>query len=398
MATLARSSRLPSLSAPLRSLVWHNDATKFLGIAEYSLSVWTKDGSLLRELERSDSDAHLPITSALFLGRDSLVFASGDRVYSYGPDEDAPATTLGSPSSTGPITALALNADESLLATTSGSLLIVHNLQSSSNSTLTARPKAPFTTLKFHPSRRTFLAAGTTSGVVHLFDTTKPSAPLKSISLSSGAPSPAPISNLAFQLGAGLLLVAADENGRLAIIDSKQLKSVAEKDTGIEMERGGMTLSGDARTVVVGGRGVVHLIDLRTRSKPVEVRIGNGKDKILGIALEPVRPRSDRPPSPTKTAVASPHLVDSLNHLRQTKLASDLLARKAFPSSATSTIASTSSFLPSKPTALIADDLPLSKLAFADPRPSRSFPTPLPLPFLQHNPQLSPPPRPSPHH
>ena len=163
----------------------------------------------------------------------------------------------------------------------------MHSLPGGGLTTLHARPKAAYTTLRFHPTRRTFLAAGTTSGVVHLFDTTKPSAPLKSVSLSSG-PSPAPVTNLVFQLVLGHL-VAADEKGTVALVDSKQCKIVASVESGCaEIEKGAMTLASDGRTVVIAGRGCVRLLDLKLRNKVVEVKVGAGKDKVLSVSLEEI--------------------------------------------------------------------------------------------------------------
>lgn len=40
------------LSTPVRSLAWHAAGTKFLAVAEHGISVWSKDGTLLLEVDR----------------------------------------------------------------------------------------------------------------------------------------------------------------------------------------------------------------------------------------------------------------------------------------------------------------------------------------------------------
>lgn len=214
------------------------------------------------------------------------MFASGSSAYAY-PRTGERTTYAGHPPAHPPesISSLALNADESLLATCAGPSLFVHSLPHGTHATLHSRPRSAYTVLRFHPTRRTFLAAGTATGVVHLFDSTKPSAPLRSISLSSGAPAPAPVSNLVFQLALGHL-VACDERGAVALVDSKQCKLVSSIEAGVEIERGAMTLAPDGRTVVLAGRGCVRLLDLKLRFKLVEIKIGDGKEKVLSAALE----------------------------------------------------------------------------------------------------------------
>ncbi|KAK4705648.1 hypothetical protein P7C70_g552, partial [Phenoliferia sp. Uapishka_3] len=383
---LKSSSPTPT---PSCCLTWHADGSKFLAVGA-TIRVSSRYGELLYEVKRSDRDGSSAISSAHFLGRDSIVFASGETAYIYANCNEPPTELGGHPSSSPPITSLALNADESLLASCAGSSIIVHNLTHSTLTTLHARPKSAYSTVKFHPARRTCLAAGTAVGVVHLFDTTKPSAPLKSISLSGGAPLHSPITNLAFQHPIGQLLVACSEKGTLGLVDTKLLKLAGSWEVGMQVEKGAMTMDGSGRTVVLAGRGAVRILDLKLRTKSIEVKIGDGTDDILSVALEPTKTsRVDRSSSPSKNAVASPLLLESVNRLRQSKRASDLLEKHLSrppvadacenePEPALTTARATRlaamqaafpsvQLLPPAPAKrVISDDLPPSRLAFAE--------------------------------
>ena len=83
------------------------------------------------------------------------------------------------------ITSLSLSNDCSLLASTSSLAVHVHNLTSGSHTVLRGLPASAgqITTCVFHPHSRTRLVVGVGKQVL-IFDTTKPSAPLKAVPMS----------------------------------------------------------------------------------------------------------------------------------------------------------------------------------------------------------------------
>lgn len=78
-------------------------------------------------------------------------------------------------------TLLALSNDSSLLASYSPypNTLLCHTRSSGTHFTLNFKPARSVTCIAFSPTRKTLLAAGTSAGGVHLFDTSKPGSPLR---------------------------------------------------------------------------------------------------------------------------------------------------------------------------------------------------------------------------
>lgn len=180
---------------------------------------------------------------------------------------------------------LAVNSDDTLLASAVGSSLIIFNRTTNTQNTLHAKGARAqtYSVLAFAPSRRTFLAAATSTGLVHLFDTSKPSAPLRTISLSS-SPLPPAVSNLAFSTFAPLLLVSSS-TGHLSLVDTEKQKVIVQFELGAAVEKGKMALAPDGRTAAFVGKGLVRLLDIKTRKGCKEVKIEGG-GRLEGIAFQ----------------------------------------------------------------------------------------------------------------
>jgi WD40 repeat protein len=286
-------------------VVMHPDGNKYLTVARATnqLVVWDKEGKricvlkrvrpvlptprhgVLTTVEQSDADSKQPIVSPAFLERQSVVFASGSTSYIYQPSSSAAPTSYTGHPTGSIVTTLALNSDHTAFATGSNQgTLLVHNLTTHSQSTLHCKPKAPYTVLAYHPTRRTFLVAATSTGVIHLHDTTKPSAPLRSFTLDT-SPLPSPINALAFSAVSSLLL-ACTSAGRLYFVDTATMKVLPTTiEVGAEVDQGGMQMEGK----LVWFRGVkgVRLLDLKRREKGVrELNVCEGKDRVAGMAIQ----------------------------------------------------------------------------------------------------------------
>jgi hypothetical protein len=194
------------------------------------------------------------------------------------------ATSLTGHSPNSPLTSLSANCDNTLFASASSAAsLILYNRTTNTQYSLGVKPKAPYSVIQFAPTRRTFLAAATTTGLLHLFDTTKPSAPIRTISLSP-SPLPSAITNLAFS-PVGPLLLACTATGSLSLIDTEKCKVVVSHEVGVEVEKGRMALAPDGRTAVLAGKGVVRVLDIKTRKGVKEIAIKEGA-RLGGLAFQ----------------------------------------------------------------------------------------------------------------
>lgn len=233
-------------------------------------------------------EASLPVTAALFHAGGVLIAAGGTaRLYS---SSGSLSATLGGHPPSATIAALSTNADDTLIASAAGTSLIIHNRATNTQNALHAKPsKVTYSALAFAPHRRTFLAAGTSTGLLHLFDTTKPSAPLRTIALCS-SPLPPPVTNIAFSATSSALLIACTSTGQLSLIDTEKLKVVVSMEIGIAVEKGQMSLGPDGRTALFAGKGVVLVLDIKSRKGIKEVPIENG-GRLGGISFAVRLPR-----------------------------------------------------------------------------------------------------------
>ncbi|ORY89708.1 WD40-repeat-containing domain protein [Leucosporidium creatinivorum] len=322
-------------STPVASsaVVWHPNGSRFLTISTDGLqvSVWDKSGiKQLYNLKRTDSDSSLPVVTAVFHDG-GVALASGSSVHLYSSTGAFVKSLSGHPLGAN-ISCLSANLDDSLLASSAGSSLIIYNRTTNTQNTLHAKAvrAQTYSVLSFAPSRRTFLAAATSTGLVHLFDSSKPSAPLRTISLSS-APLPPAVTNLAFSTFAPLLLVSS-ATGHLSLVDTEKQKLVVQFELGVAVEKGKMALGTDGRTAAFVGKGVVRLLDIKTRKGCKEVKIEGG-GRLGGIAFQPApsKSRAAGPPSPTKPA--SSILTESINRMRASQRAASPTKEESAPKS-----------------------------------------------------------------
>lgn len=239
----------------------------------------TKNGHVeeLYQLKRTDEDRRLPINSAILLLDSKIIISSGINVYSYCINSSVPPNLLCSHTaslSTSPskaVTSFSLNTDSTLLVSTYNSACILHNLTTSHNHSLNAKPKSNFSSTQFHPTRRTFLAAATTTGLLHLFDVSKPSAPIRTFNLSPNSSLPSPIVSLSFSTS---LLVTASSIGTVHLIDFEKMKELTKVELQVQIKCGGISLSGDGRHIVFVLRSnKIGIMDLKLRNGIKEVAV-----------------------------------------------------------------------------------------------------------------------------
>lgn len=298
-AQLVLTATAPASSS--RAPIWSRDGSRCLVVERETVQVLYHSGQLLSEIkvsplglplqvartlqlsERTQSDGG-PISAATFY-MDGLAVLDGSKLRTYS-GAGVPKATLGGHPLDKKESALAVNSDDTLIATAAGSSLVIHDCGSQTHRTLHAKPRAAYSVLSFAPNRRTLLAAGTVTGLLHLFDTSKLSAPLRTLSLSS-LPHPPAITNLAFS-AVGPLLVVSTATGQLHLVDTEKMKGVLSFDVAFDLEKGKMALGPDGRTALLLGPGTMQILDIKTRNVVKEVSV---KGELHGIAF---RVSSDR--------------------------------------------------------------------------------------------------------
>lgn len=171
-----------SLSSQPTATVWSQDNTAFFAALSDTIHEYTPSGTPVKELYTGEDRI------ASLIAKDkghTLIFGASNKIHVL-ENTGKIAQTFASHKTT--ITSLSLSNDCSLLASTSSSAVHVHNLTLGSHTVLRGLPPSAgqITTCVFHPHSRTRLIVGVDKQVL-IYDTTKPSSPLKAVPLSDAS-------------------------------------------------------------------------------------------------------------------------------------------------------------------------------------------------------------------
>lgn len=224
-ATLKRppASVPPTCSLPLppTSVVWSPDgASLFLSNAS---EIHTYDSSGIFQ-STSYSSAEGPLSNLASKDRGStVIFSRAQQVHVLQPLTGTVAQTFDSHNA--PITSLALSNDGTLLATTSANAIHVHNLSHGAHTVLRGLPAAShtITSCTFHAHSRTRLLVGAGAQLL-VYDTTRPSAPLKAIPLSKDKSGFGDIVSVASSPFSKTLVAVASSGGIVSLVDLEKEK------------------------------------------------------------------------------------------------------------------------------------------------------------------------------
>ena len=125
-----------------------------------------------------------------------------------------------------PVGSLALSNDSSLLASTSAHAIHVHNLTLASHTVLRGLPSGggAVTTCAFHPHSRTRLLVGFGTQLL-VYDTTRPSGPVKSVPLDKDHKNPGSIVAVTCSPFSKTLVAVACSGGTIGLIDLEKEKA-----------------------------------------------------------------------------------------------------------------------------------------------------------------------------
>lgn len=211
---------IQQFSSKPTATVWSQDnAALFVAFAE-SIHEYTPLGSPINQLI-SSADS---ITSLIAKDKgQTIIFAASNKVQilEYGSGTGKITQTFTSHKS--PINSLSLSNDSTLLASTSGSAVHIHNLTMNSHTVLRGFPQSAgqITTCSFHPHSRTRLLLGMGKQVM-IYDTTRPSGPMKVIPMSDT--STGNIVALACSPFSKTLIAVATSGGYVGLVDLEKEK------------------------------------------------------------------------------------------------------------------------------------------------------------------------------
>ncbi|KAH7339673.1 hypothetical protein B0J17DRAFT_716676 [Rhizoctonia solani] len=282
--TLTPPSRIPS-----SCISWSHDASTVFVASGGSVSAydptsgsWLRD--VIREGEGGIGGAKLGAMAVLD-GPDSpglmLALAKGPRAVVF--DTEARRAVLTIEGHKSSIQAMSVACDQSLLATFSTDATMITTISQQSTTVLRGAP-AGATTAAFHPSRRTTLLILSPKGL-HVFDTAKGGAPIRTIPISKVEGTGG---SIAFSSSTASLVAVAlpGRDGRIVLLDIDKDSSLLKKFN-VEENVTAMSFSHDGATIIVTSEtGRVVPLNLRSTDPPGQpVTVDPAGGRIGGMAL-----------------------------------------------------------------------------------------------------------------
>lgn len=287
---LKRSGATIPISSSLRCTLsaWTSDNSQlYLAVASHIKKYTVSEGLL----EVMYSGPGTVTCLALADNGHKVFFAAGNEVHMLDGNRDV---SLALEASKLPISALALSNDSSLLASASGSTVLVYHLTLSSRALLHGLPSGTVSCCIFHRHTSTKLLLGIERCVL-LYDVTEPSGPSKTVKLRGSSGHVVAIGSSPFSK---TLIAVAVSNGDVALIDLNKEHGILKV---VNLRRALTTLSfnADGGSLYLGTRdGMLLILDLRALEKePKTIIVGDGKFPIRKIDVqESSKIASNRPP------------------------------------------------------------------------------------------------------
>ncbi|CAK5277435.1 unnamed protein product, partial [Mycena citricolor] len=209
------------------------------------------------------------ISHFLSRGKDSLVFAVAERIHVL----ESTKITQTIEVHKSPITTISISSSNDLLASASSSGVHIHNLSLNSHTVLRGLQLPAgqcVTACAFHPHTRTRLLVGA-GKQLFVYETTRPSSPLKTISLNDASVDP--LVSISCSPFSKTLVATASSNGCVSLVDLEKEKGLF-RTLNLKVELTCLTFSQDGSLIYLGtASGKLLLLDLRALDKPPKVVI-----------------------------------------------------------------------------------------------------------------------------
>ncbi|KAG5653528.1 hypothetical protein H0H81_012469 [Sphagnurus paluster] len=268
-ATLKRSpsSISPCLSLPQTATCsgWSHDNTSLFLASAQAIHKYEPSTNSLTDLY---TPKEAPISHLISKDKATVIYSAGAKVHLLESGSSAKITqTFESHKSL--ITSLSLSNDLTLLASTSSNAVHVHNLTLGSHVVLKglALTGQTITSSTFHPHARTRLLIGFGKQLV-IYDTTKPSGPLKTIALNEA--SSGDIVAVACSPFSKTLVAVATSGGNVALLDLEKEKGLC-RTLNLRAPLTTVVFSTEGGSLYMGTEhGKLFIIDLRALDKPAK--------------------------------------------------------------------------------------------------------------------------------
>ncbi|TFY64953.1 hypothetical protein EVJ58_g2273 [Rhodofomes roseus] len=292
-----------TLDSPPTCHTWSPDNSSLILAQAHSISRYDSSGTLTKTLY---DDATGAITALVAKDRgNTVIFNAGQQVHVL----DAHAGKISRTFDThkAPVAALSLSNDSTLLASTSANAVHVHNLTHGSHTVLRGLPSGEtVTACAFHPHARTRLLVGAGSQVL-VYDTTRPSGPLKTIAVSTQKDSSEEIVSIASSPFSKTLVAVACSGGAIALVDlEKEKERSMYKTWSVHVPITCLAFSAEGAVLYVGTEnGKVLWQDLRALDKPPKsITVSDNGDRVVALSMQKKLKPEDIA-APTKESAAN---------------------------------------------------------------------------------------------
>ncbi|KDQ21801.1 hypothetical protein BOTBODRAFT_40457 [Botryobasidium botryosum FD-172 SS1] len=277
------------------ALAWSPDNTFLFAATPSGIDKISTEG-VFKDIVFRQSEGDSPIRSVLAMDKgNTVVFSRGTEVCFW--DVHASKMTDVFTSHTSPIISLTLNNDETLLASTTVTATHVHNLTHKSHTMLKHHPSGTTSSL-FHFHRRTILCLVSPRAFV-VYDTTRPSAPMKTVTISSG------MSQVACSPWSKNLFATSGSCGLLSLIDLDKEKSVI-KTRELKVPVSSLAFQQVGTAVLAGTEnGKILQIELRAAEKaPISYALDKSGARITCVTVMR-KPRGSKSTNASAPAASS---------------------------------------------------------------------------------------------
>ncbi|KAF9014156.1 WD40-repeat-containing domain protein [Cyathus striatus] len=244
------------------------------------------------------------ITNLVSKGKSTLIFSSGERIHVLDSIGSSPQVSQTFDSHKSAITSLSISNDSTLLASTSAAAVHVHNISLGSHTVLRGLALAgqTITICSFHPHSRTRLLVGAGTQFM-VYDTTRPSSPLKSISL--GDVSSGEIVGISSSTFSKTLVAVATSGGQVCLIELDKDKGLF-RTINIKVPLTSISFSPDGTSICLGTEnGKLLIVSLRAlNDSPKAVIISESGSRIETITIQKkIKAGSDSVMKPSGKAI-----------------------------------------------------------------------------------------------
>ncbi|KAH9928089.1 WD40-repeat-containing domain protein [Fomitopsis serialis] len=283
-----------TLDSPPTCHAWTPDNSSLILAQCYSISRYDPSGTFTKTLY-DDATGESGAITALAGERVRILDAHTGKISSTFDTHKAPVVSL------------SLSNDASLLASTSANAVHVHNLTHGAHTVLRGIPAGECVmTCAFHPHARTRLLVGTGARVL-VYDTTRPSGPLKTIAVSTKKDSSGEIVSIASSPFSKTLVAVACSGGSIALVDlEKDRDKSVYKTWSVHVPITCLAFSADGAVLYVGTEnGKVLGQDLRSLDKPPRsTTVSENGDRVVALSMQKKLKPEDTA-SPAKASAAS---------------------------------------------------------------------------------------------